>query len=74
MSRSSTRLTLAATLAVGLALSAASAAHADGVPLGCEPESCGPVRIPPCTTCGDHSIGTDGGAGAPGHPIGAGDE
>ncbi len=62
-------------LALGLALFlGAGAARADGVDLGCDPDDCGPVQIPSCDDCGDHTIGVDGGAGAPGHPINDDDE
>lgn len=59
---------------VGLAMGFAfflgvGAARADGVDLGCDPDNCGTVQVPPCDNCGDHSIGTDGGAGAAGQPI-----
>ncbi|HEX7776181.1 MAG TPA: hypothetical protein VF449_06600 [Parvibaculum sp.] len=65
----------AAGLALGFVLFlGAGVARADGVDLGCDPDSCGPVQVPPCDTCGDHSIGADGGAGAPGQPIDSGDD
>ena len=55
--------------AVGLAIANVTAAFADGVDLGCDPDSCGPVNIPDCSGCSTNLIGQDGGAGAPGHPI-----
>ena len=73
MSRSSARLASAFVLGMSIFTSLGTA-HADGVNLGCEPDACGTVMVPPCTTCDDHTIGHDGGAGAPGKPLVNGDD